>query len=321
MGKIQLFAGIDLGGTSIKMGLCRRDGGIVFSDTVASNVDLGPDKLLTRLGDCALVLLEKSRKMGGEIRHIGVGTPGTVDPEEGRVVGISPNIPGWEGAEIRKSIERRAGVRVFVDNDVNVTAVAEHRFGATQGFSDVLAVTVGTGIGGGIIVGGSLYRGSIGAAGEIGHITVKRGGRKCNCGRRGCLEQYAAMGSYLRFASEAARKAPGNSLLHGIIMAGKRITLKDLFRAFTKGDKAAVAAVESAAGFLANGLASACALLNPQIIVIGGGVVDGGGEKLIRIIRREVKVELFPPLDTTIEIRRAKLGNRAGIVGAAFLGE
>jgi len=320
MGKKQFHAGIDLGGTAIKIGLCQRDGEIVFSDSIASRVEQGPEKLLNRLGECAENLMTTARQMGGEVKYVGIGTPGTVDPKEGRVLGISPNIPGWEGAQIRKSVEKRTGVKVFVDNDVNVTAVAEHRFGSAKGYSNVLAVTIGTGIGGGIIIDNLLYRGSIGAAGEIGHITVKRGGRKCKCGRRGCLEQYAAAGSYIRFASKITREDPGKSPLGKIIRVGDRITLRDVLGAFREGDKVAEKAVELAAGFLATGLASACALLNPQIVVVGGGVVDGGGRRLIDLIRHELKTELFPPLDTAIKLKRAKLGNRAGIVGAAFLG-
>ncbi len=321
MAKKQLYGGIDLGGTQIKFGLCNDDGEIVFSDSVESHVDRGPEELLRRLENCGSGLLSEARNRGAAVRYIGVGTPGTVDPAEGRVIGISPNIPGWEGTRIRHTLEDRLCVRIHVDNDVNVMAVAEHRFGSARGYDSALTVTVGTGIGGGIIVGGELYRGAIGSAGEIGHITVVRDGRECNCGRRGCLEQYAAAGSFLRYAEELASDAPAESPLGKVVRAGEKITLRNLFSAFESGDPTADEAVGIASGYLANGLASACVLLNPAVVVIGGGVADGGGERLIGVIREKLVRELFAPLESRTKIVAAKLGNRAGIVGAAFLGE
>lgn len=321
MARKELYAGIDLGGTQIKFGLCTADGEIVFSDSVHSHVDRGPEKLLQRLEKCGQSLISEARKRGGTVRYIGIGTPGTVDPAEGRVIGISPNIRGWEGTRIRHTLEDRLGVRVRVDNDVNAMAVAEHRFGSARGCDSALTVTIGTGIGGGIIIGGELYRGSIGSAGEIGHITVVRDGRECNCGRRGCLEQYASAGSFLRYAEEIGSEASAESPLKEITRSGKKITLRDLFAAFSEGDPVAEEAVGIATGYLANGLASACVLLNPAVVVIGGGVVDGGGEKLIGAIREKLVAELFTPLDSRTEVVAARLGNKAGIVGAAFLGE
>lgn len=318
----RICAGIDLGGTNIKYGLCEVDGKSTFFKTVPADVKKGPHHLLDRIRECADELLMKAALSGRAVKHLGIGTPGVVDADTGSVEGMSPNIPGWKGVNPKKHLEPKLRIPVFVDNDVNAVALAESQFGAAKGYGDVIAVAVGTGIGGGILVDGRIYRGGIGGAGEFGHTTIVKDGRKCNCGRKGCLESYASAPNLIRLASKLAAGSKSRTGLAAIFRKQGKLTIKDIFDAFkTQSDKIAISAVEQSADYLACGLSSVLAVLNPEIVVIGGGVADAGGILYVRLVSKLLKERAFEPVGAGTKVAKARLGNKAGFIGAAVLGD
>ena len=316
------YAGIDLGGTNIKYGLCSPDGKTIIFRTIPAIVDEGRQKLLKRIRACADELLEYAAGKSLKISHLGIGSPGMVDVATGKIAGMSPNIPGWKGCNPKTYLEPRIEIPVFVDNDANVMALAEFVFGAAKGYQNVISTTVGTGIGGGILIDGKLYRGSIGGAGEFGHITIVKDGRQCNCGRRGCLESYAAAPYLLEMATKMATDSDADSILVSVLKETGRLTIRDVFGAFKKhSDQIAENAVQSSAEYLACGLASVSAILVPQIVVIGGGVADAGGTAYVKLVRNALQKLALQPISRRIRVAKARLGNRAGVVGAAILGD
>jgi glucokinase len=315
-----IFAGIDLGGTSIKYGLCHSDGSVIAQFSAVAEVSAGPEALIERIAHCGRDLVAESERLGLRLPYVGFGTPGVVDPIAGKVVGMSPNIPGWEKIEIKQRLEASLGMPIIVENDVNAMAVAEHRCGAAKGFRNALTTTVGTGIGGGLIIDGRLYRGGIGAAGEIGHITVVKDGELCGCGRRGCLERYASAGSLLRSATEIARSYGGDSELTAELKREGRLTVQTILSAFRDGDEVAVSAVSTIVDYFACGLASVLAVMNPEVLVIGGGIAEGGGEKYVNLVAKRIREYAIEPSVIRLTVRPAQLGNSAGFIGAALLG-
>ncbi len=233
--------------------------------------------------------------------RIGIGSPGGVNFETGKVFGNSPNIPGWEGVNLKKSLQG-LGVPVYADNDANCAALAETLFGAARGSQSALCVTVGTGIGGGLILNGKVYRGSSYSAGEIGHTAIVFNGRECGCGNRGCLEKYASVTALLEAGKESGYA-----------------TVQALTDAARKGEQQALELIGRQAAYLGAGLASAINLLNPEKVILGGGFVDVY-PSILKVVEKEIRQRAFPAALLKLKVVQAKLGNEAGLVGAAFLG-
>lgn len=297
----QLYAGIDLGGTNIKFGLVDRHARIVHSSwtpTASSRM-----AILKQFAQVAAELENVAAGEGGEVFTIGVGSPGIVDIHKGKVVGGSPNVSGWRGTDIKKSLERASGLEVCADNDANVMALAEHRFGAGKGYSAGLYITVGTGLGSGIILNNSIWRGSWFAGAELGHSIVNLDGIPCQCGKTGCLEMYVNAASFANYYGGEVPAGGGS---------------KYIFDLAKKGDARAIAAVKQSAEYLAVGLGSALEILNPEIVVIGGGVA-AGGELYFGTIRKSIRRYASKASVTGVKIVPAKLGNDAGMIGAALL--
>jgi glucokinase len=207
---------------------------------------------------------------------------------------------------------------IYVDNDANVMALAEHKFGAAKGYKDALCLTLGTGIGGGIILNDKLFHGSNFAGAEFGHMTICYNGRKCNCGGIGCLEMYASAPAIVRDSKRLLRKNK-KSILHKLVKGDlDKLTTEIIFEAERKRDVLASDVINQVCAYLGAGIASAVNLLNPEIVVIGGGVSEGG-ESFIRRIEKEVKRRAFPSATKNLKIVKAKLGNDAGFIGAAML--
>ncbi len=231
----QLYAGIDLGGTNIKYGLVDRHANIVHSSSVPTGS--GRLKILKQFALIASELEQVAAANRCEVFTIGVGSPGIVDIGKGKVVGGSPNVAGWRGTDIKRSLQKASGLEVCADNDANVMALAEHRFGAGKGKSSGLYITVGTGLGSGIILNNSIWRGAWFAGAELGHSIINFDGVPCQCGKRGCLEMYVNAAS---FAQNYGRKVPAGS--------GSKYIF-DLARA---GDELAIAAIKQSAEFSGN---------------------------------------------------------------------
>ena len=305
------YGGIDLGGTFIKAGLLSPDGKQIVRSKIATEVGLGLDTVRENLLLAGRKLTDLADKKGFKLAGIGVGSPGTVKYPEGLVTGSSPNIPGWVGTNIKKLFSEFK-VPVRGDNDANCMGLAESTFGAGKGSKSGFYLTIGTGIGGAIIIDGSLLRGATFAAGEFGHTVFKYGAKKYKTGRSGPLEAYVAAPALIRSARAAAKK--GNSVLRKY----SNLTTHEIFAAYKAGDKAAVMAVSENAEMIGTAIGSVVNLLNPEIVVIGGGVSEAG-KSYIDLIAKAAKSFAFDSATIKLKIKTARFGNEAGWIGAACL--
>lgn len=315
-----VYAGIDIGGTNIKYGLVDAKGKVLFREQRPTMADKGAEPLMHLVANLSEGLLYHAAEEELEVKWLGVGTPGAVEARSGKVIGVSPNITGWNGMEIGQILRDRLNLPVWVDNDVNAMALAESRFGAAVGYKSVICVAVGTGVGGGIILNGRLWRGASHSAGEIGHMSINPVGPKCRCGAKGCVEAYCN--------SQAIIKRTIDKLSNGLtpifeeVLEGplSGLTIKKLFAAARKSDPVAMEVVQESAEYLAAGIANAVNILNPEIVVLGGGVADGGAG-FVETVGAEIKKRALGPAGSELRVTKATLGNDAGFIGASILGE
>lgn len=320
MSQLTYYAGIDIGASNIKYGLVDSTGKIIYRDLKPSYVSKGAKPLLHMITNIAENLLLRAAEDELPINWLGVGTPGVVDTKIGKVIGISPNIPDWIGTDLGTHLKEHLNLQVYVDNDANTMALGELRFGAGRRFNNILCVTVGTGIGGAVIINKELWRGSNFSAGELGHIVIDYKGHKCDCGNFGCLEKYCTGPAMLEMATDRLKNGMTdtmNELLAGDI---NNLSIKKIFSGAKKGDELALSVVEQSAKILGAGLSGVVNLLNPEAIIFGGGVIDGGAG-YIEIVGAEIRKRSFQTATENLRIVKAELGNNAGFIGAALLGE
>ena len=310
--------GVDLGGTNIKFGIVSEKGKVLHRGMLSAQANLGREAILNNIKKAIEESLAFAQQKKIKIKGIGVGSPGTVNLESGKIEGSCPNLPQMVNVNLKKWLSRYFKFPIFVDNDANLMALAESKFGAAKGYKDALCVTLGTGIGGGIILDGKLFHGSNFAGAEFGHMTICYNGLKCRCGGIGCLEMYASAPGMVRDAIKFLRR-DRKSIIHKLIERDlNRLTTEIIFEAERKGDALASDIINQACAYLGAGIASAINLLNPQVVVIGGGVSEGGNN-FIQRIKKEVKRRAFPTATKNLKIVKAKLGNAAGFIGAAML--
>jgi len=305
------WIGVDLGGTKIY-------GVAVEGEEVAAEAKR---KTPTVGGPLAVVdaMVAAIGDLGGteRVSGVGVGAPGVVDPGGG-TVRQAPNLPGWmEPFGVAQALsEALGGLPVAVDNDVNVGTLAEHRLGAGRGARDLLGVFVGTGVGAGVVLDGVLRRGPSGAAGEIGHTIVRRGGRTCGCGGKGHLEAYAGRASMERRARELDAKGRDTALVE--LAPGRRMTSGVFVKALAAKDAVATELIDDAVAALGAAVASAVALLDIPLVVVGGGLADRLGADFVARVEAAVRSELFPK-NPGLRVVPGELGDRGGAIGAALL--
>lgn len=311
------YIGIDLGASQIKYGIVSSQGKILTKGGRLTPQKKGRRGVINSLAEITKNLLNFARNNKIQIKAIGVGSPGCIDINSGKVLGSCPNLPFWVGTNL-KQIFKRFSLPVAVDNDANLMALAETKFGAAKNCLNVVCLTLGSGIGGGIILNGEIYRGSNFAAGEIGHTSVNFLGERCNCGRLDCMETYASANAMLKRSQKLAR-ADRKSLLNQLIRKnGNRLDVPTLFRAYVKKDRIAQKIVEETGETLSTGVANVVNILSPEMVVIGGGLVDENAE-VIKKIEKLVRQKAFPTATKNLKIKKAKLGNQAGFIGAAYL--
>jgi glucokinase len=308
-----LACGIDVGGTKIAGGVVD-DAGSVLEElqvtspaTDAHAIEAAIEKLVTELAT------------RHKIEAVGVGAAGYIDKSRS-VVLFAPNL-AWRDLDLKADLEKTLGLPVVVENDANAAAWGEFQFGAGHDVDDLLLVTVGTGVGGGVVLDGSLYRGAFGVGAEIGHMRVVPDGIRCGCGNRGCFEMYASGSALVREARAAARA--GSLLAADLVdLAGgdvEAITGPLITQSARAGDPFALEQLASVGRWLGEGIASLAAVLDPAVVVIGGGV-SAADDLLLDPVRRAFSTQLTGRGHRPIlEIRRARLGNRAGLIGAADL--
>lgn len=311
------FIGIDLGGTSVKLAILTAEGDIQQKWTIPTNINDEGAHIVPDIVASIKHHLDLYKMTADDFQGIGMGSPGAVDREAGTVEGAF-NL-NWKTLQpVREVIEREIGIPIFIDNDANVAALGEKWRGAGADDRDVVFVTLGTGVGGGIIAEGNLIHGTAGSGGEIGHMTVEPGGFDCTCGKKGCLETVASATGVVKLARKHAEEYAGNAQLKFIIDDGQEITSKMIFDLAKEGDELAVLVVDRAAYYLGLACSHIGNLLNPAYIVIGGGV-SAAGEYLLEQVRTYFADFTFPNVKKTTHIKLATLGNDAGIVGACYL--
>ncbi|MEW9500419.1 ROK family glucokinase [Jeotgalibacillus marinus] len=313
-----LIIGVDIGGTTIKIAFVLDQGEIVEKWEIPTNksnkgVSIIPDIAASIKLKMVQYSIKKETVLG-----IGVGAPGPVNRQTG-ILYTGVNI-GWdEPVALRDELQQLTGLPVVIENDANVAAIGEMWKGAGDGARDVVCVTLGTGVGGGVIVNGDIAHGVKGAAGEIGHITaVPENGYYCNCGKYGCLETVASATGVIRLAMDALKESNAPSTLREVLAVTGQLSSKEIFDAATMGDLVATQVVQKLSFYLGLALANLGGALNPEKIVIGGGVSQSG-DTLLNPLREKFKQFAFSTVAESTTIEVATLGNDAGVIGAAWL--
>lgn len=304
-----LFFAADLGGTHLRVATVDEHGKIHFGSKQNT-------PQCTDANEIVSALVSAVHEIGpavDELKAVSVVVPGTVNVKEGKIV-KAPNLPCLDGFPLTAALTSELGLPAILENDANAAAVGEMWQGAARDCRTIICVTLGTGVGGGIILDGELWRGVDGAAAEIGHMCVDPfGGVACTCGSRGCLEVFASATAIVRMTREASPRYP-DSVVH----ASKNLTAKSIFEAGLGGDELALEIFRRMGVYLGIGLANLINILNPEMIVIGGGVVNGW-DLFAKHMMQQVEERAFPLLAARVKIVRAKCGDDAGLLGAARL--
>lgn len=309
--------GIDLGGTTVKLAILSETGEIQKKWSILTDISEEGSKIIPSVINSINEHIDRYNMSKEDFIGIGMGSPGTVDREKGTVVGAY-NL-NWNSLQpVKSPIESGTGISFAIDNDANVAALGERWKGAGENDDNMVFLTLGTGVGGGIVADGNLLHGTVGAAGEVGHITVEPGGYLCTCGKRGCLETVSSATGVVRLARDYADKYAGDSKLKLDIDDGQLVTAKDVFNYAKQNDDLAVIVIDKVAFYLGLACGNIANILNPSTIVIGGGV-SNAGQFLIDKIQDHFDTFTFPSVRDSCEIRLALLGNDAGVIGASSL--
>ncbi|MFD8870370.1 ROK family glucokinase [Streptomyces sp. NPDC059590] len=307
-----LTIGVDIGGTKIAAGVVDEEGSILETSKVSTPPT--PEGVVDAIADAV-----RTVSAGHDIEAVGIGAAGYVDDKRATVI-FAPNI-NWRHEALKDKVEQRVGLPVVVENDANAAAWGEYRFGAGQGHDDVVCITLGTGLGGGIIIGGKLHRGRFGVAAEFGHVRVVPDGLLCGCGSQGCWEQYASGRALVRYAKQRANATPENAAVLLRLGDGtpEGIQGKHISDAARQGDAVAIDSFRELARWAGAGLADLASLFDPSAFIVGGGVSDEGDlvlEPIRKSFRRWLVGNQWRP---HAQVLAAQLGGKAGLVGAADL--
>ena len=315
MAKTEKYAvGVDLGGTNIKIGIVSDKGKLVKSISIKTEADCGPKTVIANMIKGVEAIISKNKL---KIQGIGIGCPGVVSIKKG-IVENAPNLPGWKNVKLGPIIKEKFSYRVHLENDANAAAIGELMFGAGKKFDSFVMVTLGTGVGGGIVFNKKIFRGEFGAAGEIGHISIDVNGPKCNCGSTGCIEAYAG-NSYLKEQIRSELKDYPDSKVWKMIENDlSKVSPRIIQAASEKKDAYAKFVIERMGKQLGTALASLSNLLDISTFIIGGGVA-GFGKPLLDSARKTISERVLLPLRPRVLVIPAKLQNEAGIKGASSL--
>ena len=311
----KVVIGVDLGGTTIKAGVVAAGGSILYQNKFPSYANEGPSKVIQQIGVSIRDALENTD--GARAEGVGLGAPGVVDDEG--VVKSPPNFRNWDEVPLKAELSKAfPNLSIGVENDANAAAIAESRFGAGVDIPNFLFVIWGTGVGGGIILNHRIYRGPMGGAGEIGHITIDYAGPRCNCGNVGCVEAYVGQRYLSQRTAERLKSDPQSKILDLVGGDISKIEPMYISEAAQMGDKIAREILVEAGGLLGVAIAAVMNIMDLRTSIIGGGV-SAAGDFVIRAIQASVERRVLKPLRKDIRVLAAQLGNNAGILGAAGL--
>ena len=303
--------GVDLGGTKISCALSDLEGRVVAQTTIPSLAHEGDNPVLGRIIKTIEMVLEEGNVATNEVAAIGIGSPGPLDAKKGIIV-TTPNLP-FKNFQLVQPIEEKFSIPTYLDNDANVAAIAEFMFGAGKGTENMVYITVSTGVGGGAILNGKIYRGSTTNALEVGHTTVFPGGPRCGCGNLGCLEATSSGTAIGRRANEAV-----NSKVETSLRDYETVTSYEVFKEAEKGDAVSKKILDEAFNYLGIGVANIIASFDPDKVIIGGGV-SKGGDVLFNKVQEVVNERCFKSMAEYCKIVPAGLGTDAGVLGAVAL--
>lgn len=312
--KGKYYVGIDLGGTFIKGGIVDGSGNILYEDKAPTEREKGAEKVAENIARLAGNLLSKVGLETKDVEGLGMGVPGMIDSKNGRVI-FAGNL-AWKDVEIGPMVAELTGLRVKIANDANVAALGEVKFGVAKGFDSAIMLTLGTGVGGGIVVDGALIEGNKSAGAELGHAVIVAGGEPCTCGRKGCLEAYASATAIIRDTKRAMQADKSSKMWE--IGSLDNVTGKTAFD-YKDVDGAAKSVVDRYIANLACGITNFANIFRPEVIILGGGVC-AQGDALVQPLQRLLDKELFAgKLGPQVPIVIARLGNLAGLLGGAAL--
>jgi glucokinase len=316
--KTEYIVGVDLGGTKILSGVFKNSLECVATTKVTTKSQRGPEKVIDRIARCVQDAVDEADLTLKQVAGIGIGAPGAVDFGNGTII-FAPNLEGWKDISLKKDLEKQLGVPVFVENDCNIAMLGVYVAELKSKPRHVVGIFVGTGIGGGLVINGDLFSGFCHTAGEIGHMVLDVSGPKCGCGNKGCFEALASRTAI--FQQIKAGVKDGQKTLLTEMLGDDLSDLRsgDLRKAIRRGDKFVDRVVEGAAEYIGIATASLVNVLNPEVVVLGGGVIEALEDEMMSVIVETARDYAMPGTMKGVEIIASKLGDHAGITGGAVL--
>ena len=315
--KTQCLIGVDLGGTKILAGVFDTAFNCLGQVKISTKAHRGPDEVINRIARCVKDTVDECDLSMSQVRGVGIGAPGAVDTQEGRVI-FAPNL-GWENLPLKKSLEKLLDVPVFVENDCKLHTLGVFEAELKAKPKHLIGIFLGTGIGAGIIIDGKPYTGINGTAGEVGHMVIDINGPECGCGNKGCFEALASRRAIFRTIQLAVKK--GQKTLLTDMLGDDLADLRsgDLRKAIRRGDKFVEKVIDQAAEYTGVAVGNLMNIFNPEVIVIGGGVVEQLEHEMLPIIEKVARKQALPGTSKGVEIVATRLGDDAGITGGAVL--
>ena len=313
-----VYAGIDVGGTGIQVGVVDETGHIIAKSSMVTEVGAPYQEQIAGMARCVQEAMDKAGLPMSELKSVGAGVPGLADQKTG-MVAYCPNIH-WTDVPFREEFQKHIDKPVFIDNDATVAGLAESVAGVSAGSDSSVFLTLGTGVGGGIVINGKVWNGAHGVGSEIGHMILEADGEPCNCGNNGCLERYCSATAIIRMAREQMDNHPDSLILSMAEGDKAKINAKIVFDAAREGDPTAVKVFRRYIRYLGQAIASIVNFLDPEVVVLGGGVSKAGAF-LLDAVRAEVPKYVLYKTMPIARIELARLGPDAGIIGAAMLGQ
>ena len=316
--KAEYVVGVDLGGTKIFAGIFDQSLECIGTAKVSTKPQRGVETVIERIERCIQDAVDEADLTMKQIAGVGIGAPGAVDFQTGNVI-FAPNMEGWKDVPLKKELEKQLGVPVFVENDANIAVLGVHVAELKSKPRHVVGIFVGTGIGGGLIVNGEPYSGFNHTAGEIGHMVIDVNGPKCGCGNKGCFEAMASRTAIFQRIKAGIKEGEKTLLTEMLGDALEDLRSGDLRKAIRRGDKFVGKVIEQTAEYIGVGVANLVNILSPEVVVLGGGVIEALADEMLAIITKTAKEHAMPGTLKGVEIIASKLGDNAGITGAAVL--
>ncbi|MFC7681814.1 ROK family protein [Paenibacillus sp. GCM10028914] len=311
----QFTIGIDLGGTNIKAAIFNSDFKAVIEKSIPTEAAMGPKHVLDKIAKIIMDMIDTTKLSISDIKCMGMGIPGLLDPSEGVSI-FSPNFPNWKDIHVINHMKTFFDFPIFIDNDVRVNLYGEWRYGSGIGYQNVVLITLGTGLGSGIINDGKVIYGKTSSAGEIGHMNMYREGRPCKCGSSGCLGRYVSAVGMVNTLIEKLNNGQRSIIQDWVGADLSTISAKMISEAYDLGDDVAIEVMHETGRILGFGLSNVINLLNPEVIIVGGGM-SAAGDRLLNTVRETIANHALKLSSQACKIQQAQLGEKAGMIGAA----